>query len=265
VLLEIGGTFIVHAAKLLGKPAIVFYDTENARVSNTITYPFADAICTPTCYKHDLGRKHVRYEGYQELAYLHPNWFTPDERTLKDAGLSEDEPFAVLRFVGWTSGHDVGLHGFSREGKQALIDRLTQAGRVVITSESPLPGKMERYRMNLSPDKIHDLLAFASLYVGESATMASESAILGTPAIFVSPVGRGYTDEQEEKYGLVRTYADTEEDQVIDKAGEWFASQDLKSNWRARRDRMLEDKLDVTHWMVDFVETYPTRVPAAGS
>ena len=68
VLLEVAGTFIVHAAALTRTPALVFYDTEHARLSNAITYPFATRIITPDSYKDDLGRKHVRYNGYQELA-----------------------------------------------------------------------------------------------------------------------------------------------------------------------------------------------------
>jgi predicted glycosyltransferase len=257
VLLEIGGTFIVYAARLLGAPALVFYDTEIARVSNAITYPFADAICTPSCYAGDLGRKHVRYDGYQELAYLHPNQFVPDDRVLGELGLSVEEPFTVVRFVGWTSGHDVGLRGFSPDGKKALIDRLTQFGKVVISSELPLSGEMEKYRMRLSPTKIHHLLSFSTLYIGESATMASESAVLGTPFILVSPVGRGYTDEQEKEYGLGYTISPDQEEQAIDLAVELTQRENLQDEWQAKRRRLLQDRIDVTAWMVDFVERYP--------
>jgi predicted glycosyltransferase len=257
VVLEIGGTFIVHVAKLLRTPALVFYDTENARVSNAITYPFADTICTPSCYQGDLGRKHVRYDGYQELAYLHPSWFTPDERILDETGLSRGEPFSVVRFVGWSSGHDVNLRGFSLEGKTDLIRRLGELGRVIITSESPLPRGMDKHRMDISPVRIHDLLFFARLCVGESATMASESALLGTPFIFVSPVGRGYTEEQEKAYGLGHTISPEQEERAIDLAVELAQHEGLCEEWQARRRRLLEDKIDVTAWLVDFVERYP--------
>ena len=110
--------------------------------------------------------------------------------------------------------------------------------------------------MRISPTEIHHLLAFAALYVGESATMASESAILGTPAIFVSPVGRGYTDELERRYGLVRTLSNDSEDSAIETAASWLGSRDIGSEWAEKRDRMLRDKIDVTSWMVEFVEAY---------
>jgi predicted glycosyltransferase len=256
VVLEIGGTFIVHACKLLRTPALVFYDTENAQVPNAITYPFADAIITPSCYQGDLGRKHLRYDGYQELAYLHPDQFAPDARVLGEAGLSGDEPFSIVRFVGWASGHDVGLRGFSPQGKEALISRLDQFGKVIITSEPPLSDRMERHRMRVSPTEMHHLLAFATLCIGESATMASESALLGTPAIFVSPVGRGYTDELEHRYGLVRNFSNENENLAIETAAEWLGRQGLETEWDKKRARLLREKIDVTSWMVELVEAY---------
>ena len=61
IMLNIGGTFIVHPGKLLGIPTIVFSDTEHAKISNVITYPFASHICTPDCYFDDLGKKQIKY------------------------------------------------------------------------------------------------------------------------------------------------------------------------------------------------------------
>lgn len=49
---------------------------------------------------------------------------------------------------------------------------------------------------------MHDVQAAAALFVGESATMASESVVLGTPSIYIDEVGRGYTDE-EAREGLL--------------------------------------------------------------
>lgn len=258
VLIEVAGTFIVHAAKLLHRPSIVFYDTENATLSNAITYPFASAVCTPACYQGDIGARHVRYEGYQELAYLHPNWFRPDPMILTEIGLSPDDPFFVIRFVGWEASHDVAQKGFSFTGKMKLVQELERYGRVIITSESPLTRELEPYRMQLAPSKVHHLLAFATLYIGESATMASESAVLGTPAIFVSPVGRGYTDEQEQRYGLCYTISNQEEQKAIAKTLALVQHPDLKREWQEKRRRLLREKIDVTTWMTDYVENFAT-------
>ena len=256
VFLEIAGTFIVHAAKLVNKPSLVFYDTEHAKLSNAITYPFASAIYTPSCYRGEIGHKQIRYNGYQELAYLHPNYFSPDPKVLEQVGASQTEKLFLIRFVSWEASHDVGQSGFSLQGKRELVNRLSQLGRVVITSEARLPAEFEQFRMNISPTKIHHLMAYSTLYIGESATMASESAILGKPFIFVSPVGRGYTDEQENEYHLGYTLGPQEEERAIRLATELANRPDLQEEWQKKRQRLLKDKIDVTAWMVDTVENY---------
>jgi uncharacterized protein len=256
VLLEIAGTFIVHAGVLTKTPSLVFYDTENATLSNAITYPFATKIITPACYKGDMGRKHIRYNGYQELAYTHPNHFSPSPAVLEELGINPEEKLFVVRFVAWEAGHDVNQSGFSLEGKRTLVKELSKYGRVIITSEKKLPIDLESFRMRISPTKIHDILAFSTLYIGESATMASESAILGTPFIYVSPVGRGYTEEQEERYALGYTLKPTEENRAIEIALRIGQQENLWSEWQLKRKVLLEEKIDVTSWMVDFIENY---------
>ena len=255
IFLEIGGAFVVHAAKLLRRPSVIFYDTENATVSNAVSYPFATAVCTPSCYRGDIRGRHVRYEGYHELAYLHPNRFTPDASAPNSIGLNPDDPYFVVRFVNWQAGHDIGKKGFSLKAKRELIRRMEKYGRVIITSESRLPEDLEPYRMRLSPAKIHHLLAFAGLYVGEGATMAAESAVLGTPAVYVNPSRLGYTDELERRFGLC-LISDMRKGDTIEKVVELLNRKDLKRQWRERRRRMLKEKIDVTAWMVKFIEGF---------
>jgi len=40
-------------------------------------------------------------------------------------------------------------------------------------------------------------MAYCRAFIGESATMASEAAVLGVPAVYAAETGRSYTDEQE--------------------------------------------------------------------
>ncbi len=253
VVLNIGGTFIVHAGKLLGVKTCVFTDTEHAKLSNSITFPFAAHICTPESYIHQLGEKQTRYKGFQELAYLHPNQFSPNPEILHQLGLSEDERFFILRFVSWGASHDVGLQGFSSEGQLELVNGLKEYGKVLITSEGNLPEALQSHRINVSPIFIHDLLYYSSLYIGEGATMASEFAILGTPSIYVSPLELGYLDELEEKYQLMYHFRAGDAD--IEKIIALAKDTGLKQKHQARRQEMLDEKTDVTAWIVNFVES----------
>ena len=243
---------VAHVSKLLGKKAIIFNDTEHATFAQSITYPFADVICTPSCFNKDIGKKQVRYNGYHELAYLHPNYFTPNPAVLDELGLTEDDIFIILRFVSWNASHDVGHSGI--QNKMELVQKLEKYGRVLITSEEKLGDVLEKYQIKVSPEKMHDLLYYASLYVGEGATMASECAILGTPVIYVSSlVGTmGNFVELEDKYGLMFNYSSS--DKVLDKAIELIQRKNLKQEWKTKRDVLLIDKIDVTEFMVQFIE-----------
>lgn len=252
VIMEIGGTFIVHAGSLLGIKTVVFTDTEHAKLSNNITFPFATWICTPTAYMNDLGKKQVRYNGYQELAYTHPNRFTPNPQTLVECGLNEGERYSVLRFVSWGASHDVGQTGLSDDDKLTLVKSLLEHGKVLITSETPLPAELEPYKVRVSPTRVHDLLYYANLYVGEGATMASEAAQFGTPSIYINTLVLGYINELSKEYGLVEHHTVGKE--AVMAAQRLVSNPDQKAIHQQRRQRMLEEKIDVTAWMVDFVE-----------
>ena len=246
---------LAHVSALLRIPFIIFEDTEVAGAIHKITVPFASSVITPSCYQGDFGNKQVRYNGFDELAYLHPTYFTPDPQIYNNLGLNEGDPFIVLRFVSWNAHHDIGHHGI--RDKIGLVKALENYGRVIITSEGDLPTELQPYLMKISPDKLHDLLSYATLYVGEGATMASEAAVLGTPSIFVSTfTGRfGTLIELEETYNLLYSFADG--DAAVEKAIEILQDNKSKENWMIKREQMLKDKIDVTAFMTWFIENYP--------
>jgi predicted glycosyltransferase len=62
--------------------------------------------------------------------------------------------------------------------------------------------------------------------------------------------------ELQDKYGLI--YSFHEEEKLLEKLDEVLA--DLgksKSEWMTKRERFLNDKIDVTAFLVWFLETYP--------
>jgi hypothetical protein len=248
------GPTIAPAAKLLKARSVVFYDTEMAAITNRFVYPLADAVCTPECYRGSAGPRQIRYRGYHELAYLHPNRFTPDPGALRKHGIDPETPFFVVRFVSWQASHDIGEKGLTLEGKRRIVEILAKEGRVLITSESPLPAEFEAYRLPIPVQDAHHVLAFARLLVGESATMASEAAVLGTHAAFISRTGRGYTDEQESRYGLVRNFSDADEEDAIACVAGLCARPDLRREAKQAHARLLKEHIDVTDWMVRFFE-----------
>ncbi|MBO8161747.1 MAG: DUF354 domain-containing protein [Thermosipho sp. (in: Bacteria)] len=253
----VGNAYVAHVGKLIGRPSIVFDDTEHAKIEHFLMDPFVTTIVTPSCYKKNLGKKQVRYNGYHELAYLHPNYFKPDPSILDKLGLSKGDTFILLRFVSWTASHDVGQKGI--QNRINFVKELEKYGQVLISAEGRLEKELEKYRVRIPPDKIHDVLYYATLYVGEGATMATESAILGTPAVYISSlVGTmGNFIELEKKYGLVFNY--TTEPGTLKKAIEILEDYDQR-RWRERRKRLIREKIDVTKFMVWFIKNYPRSI-----
>ena len=250
------GAFIAVPARLLRVPFLIFYDTEHATIANRISYPLATNIYVPDCYNRPVGRDHVRYPGYHALAYLHPARFTPDPAVLAEAGLAPGEIFSVVRYVAWGAGHDIGLRGLSPELRLEAVRALAAHGRVIVSCEDELPVELEPYRLRLPVNRMHHLLSFAALTFGESATMASEGAVLGVPGVYVDPVGRGYSDELERRYGLMFNFRPEQEAAALAKAVELLRAGD-KATFAARRARMLEEKIDVTGYFYEVVTGRP--------
>lgn len=250
VIMGLMGPTIATAGLFLKTKKIVFWDTENSKLSNLVVYPLVDYVITPSCYEAKVHGNHIKYAGYHELSYLHPKRFKPNAKVLKKHGLKKGEKYFILRFVSWGTYHERKEEGFF--DKVGFVKSLEKYGKVFITSELSLPKELEKNKIKIPYNELHDFLAFASLYIGESATVASESAILGVPAIYVSTSRRGYTNEQEKKYGLVFNFSNQES--AMKKALELLKKKNLKKEWAKKRDAMLKDKIDVTKFVMDFVE-----------
>ena len=248
LIMAIAGTYVSLVGRLMGIPTYVFYDTEHATVSNLLAYPFATCVYVPQCYRKRIRRRHVRYNGYHELAYLHPKYFKPDPAVLDEVGLADEEVFTLVRFVAWGAAHDIGRAGFTRANKLRAVRELSGYGRVLISCEGELRAELEEYRLCLNVTRIHDLMAYAALVFGESATMCSEGAVMGVPGVYVDPIGRGYTDEQEREYGLVFNFTSERQDEAIAQ-GVTILSNYHREDWRARGRRLVEEKIDVAEML----------------
>jgi len=255
-----GSAAMAHVSKLFRRPYISFVDSEPAWITAPIQIPFMDIIITPVEYSRELNPdKHIKVNTYKEFAYLHPNHFQPNPSVLEMVGLSENEKFAIVRFVGWNAYHDVGQFGLSVDEKYLLIERLSQHCRVFISSEKPLPKELQQYELGIPNHFIHDLLYYASLFVGDSQTMATEAAVLGTPAVrynsFVGKNDMSNFKELENKYGLLHNFDNF--DGALQKAESLLINNDIKNEWLKKREILLRDKIDLTDFLVWFIENYP--------
>jgi len=257
------GTGLVEActSMLFRKPYIVFTDTEATPLVNFLIRPITKAIYTPSCFKKDLGRKHIRYNGFKELTYLYPDYFQPDASIYDLLGINRDERYVILRLNPLDAFHDVGIEGFSSEDKLRLVQALEPYARVFISSEAGLDPGLGKYAIGIPVHRIHDAEYYADLLVTDAQTMTTESAILGTPVIrcnsFVGDNDMGNMVELEDKYQLIFNYTDP--NQAILKAAELIKQPDLKQQWQEKSRALLADKTDVLKIMVEAIESFAAR------
>jgi len=257
-----GSPYSAQVARLKGIPNITCTDTEHARFINWLTLPFTEIVCTPECYTKEIrGKYHVRYNGYHELAYLHPNRFVPDSEIRGKMGIEKSEKLILLKLARWTASHDLGVAGFDFKNSNdivQLVKMLENYGKVIISSETELPDNIKNRELKLPFEMIHDIIAASDLYIGEGATMASEAAVLGIPSIFVSTLRLGYLDELENEYELV--YSCTNREDAQNKAKDLLEIEKVKNIWKKRQSRMLNDKCDVSQFIVNLIENFPRSI-----
>lgn len=247
------------AAKFSSVPAILFDDDDSAvqPLTKYFTVPFADYIITPKCLAHEkYGNRHLMYAGYQELAYLHPKYFTPDETVLSKYELGKFE-YVVLRFNEFKAHHDIGHGGISNLTKKKLIDLLSKRFRVLITTEGQIDADFAVHQMHIDPSDIHHVLAFAFLFSGDSQTMASEAAVLGTPSIRCNTFkGKiSYLTELEREYELTFAFHPTEEDEFLKFIETLLKTDNLREVWESRRKVMLNAVEDVNERILYFLDS----------
>lgn len=261
ILLSHGSIYAAHAAFLLGKPHIALEDTFNFEQIR-LYKPFSKVILTSD-YNHPLkSGKVIKYAGYHELAYLHPNHFNPDKTILKELNVQPQDKYVIVRFVSWNASHDKGHKGILFENKIKALRAFEKYAKVFISSEKELPQELKPFQIKIEPERIHDAIAFSCLLFGESSTMAEEAAILGVPSIYMYNGSTIYTQHLEKEYGLLYNFSESEVDQekAIRKGEELLQNSMVHNDWNVKREKMLLDKIDVTSFLVWFIENYPNSI-----
>lgn len=260
------------AAKICRVKHITTNDTEHAAHKMKKFSDQVDAVVLPQCFDFELRSDELRFPGNIEVFYLHPNRFAP--APIWDLlQIEPDTRFAIVRFVKWDAWHDTELvGGFTLDQKRELVTRLQKHMRVFISSESELPADLEPYRIQIPIERMHDVQAAAALFIGESATMASESVVLGTPAIYIDEVGRGYTDEEarEQLLWMYRPVPSRDElkpnepdwiaggvKECIEKAEEIASLSFDTTQYAQRYKKWIAKKVDCTAFFTWFIENYP--------
>jgi hypothetical protein len=245
-------------------PSCVFFEDDFEKVAQfaKIAGPLAThLICPDCCSAWKWDSKKIAYNSYHELAYLHPDHFTPNRAIVENIFDLNSKNF-ILRFSELGAYHDVGKKGISDEIALKLIKMIEPHGKVYITSERPLPPQFEPYRISIRAADIHHALYFAEMFIGDSQTMTAESAVLGTPALrFNDFVGElSYLEDLEHNYGLTYGIKTNDLDKLYQKLDELLNTPHLKQEWEKKRSFMLTKKSNFAKWMINFFQNYPNSI-----
>jgi uncharacterized protein len=240
---------------------ITLEDTGN--IDQVMLYkPFANLILSPSLLNKNLGVKQIKYPGIDELAYLHPKYFTPASSVLTRLNIIQGEIYTIIRFVSHHSSHEL-YHNdsISDNDKIRIVEQIAKYSKVFISSEIPLPNELVKYKYPLGPETIHDAISFASLVFGESSTMSSEAAILGTPFIFLYPKSIDYTNAFQDQYQLGYNFTGKSFslDRAIENAVEILDTNN-KSIYQQRARKFISESIDVTAFLFWLINEFPNSI-----
>jgi len=132
-----------------------------------------------------------------------------------------------------------------------FLGEISKYAMPYLTVEGRCPDLLKAYQLSIPVHQIHHVVAFASLCIGEGATMASEAALLGVPVVYINTLKLGYINMFED-YGLVKQTADTA--LALEYSLEFLRNPETPAKCQQIRQKFLDDKIDVTAYIVEQIE-----------
>lgn len=248
---SISGISTALPSWLRGIPNLILTDTEDATLSNKLAFPFANHILTPDFFLHDLGHRHIRYKGLHELAYLNNRDLTDRQARLTSLGLNR--PYSIIRLIAYDAAHDWYLSHSSEAEICKMVKLLEQHGDVFITSQKTIPDSIKHLELRFPIECIHDVLAGARFFVGESPTMAVEAGLLGTPSVLISSRSPYLGNMIHlESMGLLANVQGW--DQACILLQTWARKSGFREEWAIRACKFREEATDLTSLVTDVLK-----------
>jgi predicted glycosyltransferase len=222
-----GSRALLVAARILGIPAVTFYDYEF--VSSAVFYKFSHRVFVPEVIPdHRLAkpgreaRKMVRYPGLKEEVYVYD--FEPDPSVLEALGLDRSFPIVTVRPPAtWAHYHNP----HSEDLFRALMTRLGREpnAQVVVLSRTNAQAQELycRYASKGGPFRFPEaavdalsLMCFSDFVFSGGGTMCREAALLGAKAYSTFGGKLGAVDEWLARQGRLTLLRQIEEVEALD-------------------------------------------------
>lgn len=229
---------------LFRKPSIIIDDTEHNNLNHSIYSKFCSVILTPHFFEKDMGKKHIRFHAYIEQFYLHSSYFVPKK-------VLGDEKYALIRYISYDASHDHNVKNIASEEKKIqLVSELSKKMKVYVSSEADLSENsfFNQFKLKIHPSEMHSVIANASLFISEGATMSSEAGVLGIPYYYINPLKVGYINHQEKNYEHAHSCNINEVIEDLDLLG------NVKDD--KIRSRIEDYSINPTEFLMFFVKNY---------
>jgi hypothetical protein len=269
--LIVGDCLLGYPSKVMNIPSIAFIDGDPVGLYKILynSLYLSDVFVTPK-YNSWMSykKKIIRYNGLQELVYLHPKYFRPDPKVLNFIGVSRKNNFVIIRLSALEMSHDVWLKSISSKQLQFIVNKLSQYFDVYISSEKKLENFFSKYLLRIPPHLFHSALYYSSLFISDTAS-AVEAALLGTPSIQISPVDHLYrpifnqysTFLYISKAGLMKIFSCTNINELLKILS--YYSEDIENQKRLQRERakyFIDQHIDVATFFAWFIHKYPVSL-----
>jgi len=256
------GAYAAFTGAITRSPVFAIHDSEPTTLDHLFTSVFVEAFLTPYTFQKDIRKNHYEFNGFKELAYLHPDVYEPETDIREKLGIEADDDFVIVRFNAFGSHHDINHTGFTPDQRRRLLEVLSEDATVFVSDEggeldfTTVPGQP----FDLPPALLHDALAEASLLIADTQTMVTEAACLGTPAIrsnsFVGDDDMGNFIELENHELILNL---TEFDAVLEHSREILENDEIQAAWQRKRNEFFEDKDNLTEIIVEVLSD-PTDI-----
>jgi len=239
---------IAHLTLLSGVPSYNFIEDDDDYIPlfAYLTYPFATKIIQPDNlnYKRWVSKREL-YPSLHELAYLHPNNFEAKLDVVKRYNLIPQQ-YIIVRLSALTAHHDMKAVGITKN-LEDQIKKMAKGYKIIFSREVSKSNKIKPWDM-------HHVLANAKMLISDSQTMTIEAAVLGVPSIrYNSFAGRiSVIEDLEKNYKLTYSFSPGNEKSCLEKIEELLAKKDLSLEWKTKRERLLNDKIDFNEWMINY-------------
>ncbi len=253
---------VAHAGFLTGRKALTFGEDDYPVIKNLawMMIPFSSRFISPLiCNPGPFRYKKTGYDGYMKLAYLHPSVFQPDYQKVAD--LVKKNPYCIIRLASLTAHHDGQINGLNETLVRKIIQIMDSKGfSVILDSEYELPEDLSEYQTAMKKNRMHDLMAFATLVVSDSQSMSVEAAVMGVPSVrFNDFSGKiSVLEELEHRYGLTYGIRTSQSQLLFSKIDELLSDPGIREDFNNKRERLLEDKINVLDFMVWYIENFPS-------